>query len=211
MTVELLWASPVNYISDGARTCYSSENKSDGGGAKDVALMNRLINVEHHGSVAEHIVFSFRVEGLSRAALQELARHRIQSLSVKSTRYTLHKELKKEVPFVSGTSYDYKRANKYLVYTGDRQVDEASIDALERVRRLLNRSEKGGKSVNDRVKYALPESFKTTLITTWNLRSFINFYKLRSDKAALWEMQDLAEKMLQALPKQLQTLVRGEA
>jgi thymidylate synthase (FAD) len=197
-------------MSLGARTCYSSEEKADYGKEKDVDLMQRLLNVHHHGSVAEHIVFSYRINGLSRAALQELSRHRLQSLSVKSTRYTLHKELKGEQEFLYGKDESLKRASKYLVMTGDAQVDWASVQALEMVRRLLNRDEKGGKSVNDKVKYALPESFKTSLVTTWNLRSFQNFYRLRSDKAALWEMQELADKMLKVLPKELQKLVKGD-
>jgi len=52
---------------------------------------------------------------------KELARHRIASLSVKSTRYTL-KELKSEQPF---TSDNPEPASKYIVFTGVKEVDES--------------------------------------------------------------------------------------
>lgn len=51
--------------------------------------IKRLIHMEHT-SVLEHLVFTFEIE-CSRAALQQIARHRIASLSVQSTRYTLQK------------------------------------------------------------------------------------------------------------------------
>ncbi len=40
-----------------------------------------------HESVLEHAVFTFRVEGLSRAALAQITRHRLASFSVESQRY----------------------------------------------------------------------------------------------------------------------------
>ena len=40
-----------------------------------------------HTSVLEHAVFTFRVTGLSRAALAQLTRHRLASFDVQSQRY----------------------------------------------------------------------------------------------------------------------------
>ena len=50
-------------------------------------LLDRLSWVNHHHSILEHTTLSFLVEGTSRGVLQEHARHRIQALSVRSTRY----------------------------------------------------------------------------------------------------------------------------
>lgn len=124
--------------------------------------------------------------------MQELARHRIASLSVKSTRYTL-KELKKEEPF---TCNDYNRAKKYLVMTENDIVDEMSIKALENLRVVLSK----GVS-NDKAKYCLPESYKSELTWTINARSLQNFLNLRSDKSALWEIRDLAHALYKELPE----------
>ena len=52
-------------------------------------LLNQLAHVYHHDSVLEHINLQYFVKGTSRGVLQEHARHRIQSLTVQSTRYTM--------------------------------------------------------------------------------------------------------------------------
>jgi len=61
--------------------------------------MERVGIKNKHSSTLEHINYTFDIDGISRACLQELARHRMASLSVKSTRYTL-KELNNEAPFI---------------------------------------------------------------------------------------------------------------
>ncbi len=139
----------------------------------------------------EHLNYNFYIQGISRALLQELCRHRIASLSVKSTRYTL-KELKDEDSF---SEKDLKRAEKYLVFTDIKEVNIASLKALENLRRLV----KSGVS-NDKVKYCLPESYKTELHWSVNARSLQNFLTLRSDKSALWEIRDLAKKIYNEIP-----------
>jgi thymidylate synthase (FAD) len=119
------------------------------------------------------------------------------SLSVKSTRYTL-KELKSEPPFGDFASeIEVRRAAKYLVWTGNQKVDNASFYALEELRLLLA----DGIS-NDLAKYALPESYKTTLTWTVNARSLQNFLYLRTDKAALWEIRELANTIFNSLPEE---------
>ena len=53
---------------------------------------------------------------------------------------------------------------------------------------------------NDLVKYLLPESFKTELMMSINVRSFRNFLKLRASKNALWEIRILAIEMYSVIP-----------
>jgi len=192
MTVTLLHHTPLQICSNAIRTCWQSFDKSDNGGQKDRELIDRVGNKFKHSSTLEHITYNFYIKGISRALLQELARHRMASLSVKSTRYTL-KELKSEESF---SVDDKDRAQKYLVYTGVDEVDEASIKALENLRVIL----KNGVS-NDKAKYCLPESYKTELTWSINARSLQNFINLRSDKSALWEIQDLARTIYNSLPE----------
>ena len=47
-------------------------------------------------------------------------------------------------------------------------------------------------------RYVLPEATKTDIIVTMNLREFMSFYKARSDKAAQWEIRELAEDMMRS-------------
>ena len=177
MQVTLLQNSSLSTCATAIRTCWQSFDKSDNGGEKDKELIDRVGNKFKHASTLEHLVYTFYIKGVSRALLQELSRHRIASLSVKSTRYTL-KELKNEDSY---TCTDLKRAEKYIVLTGVEIVDEMSIKALENLRLVL----KSGVS-NDRAKYCLPECYKTELTYTINARSLQNFLTLRSSKDALW-------------------------
>ena len=213
MLVTLLHRTPLAVASKAIRTCWDSGDKSDTAlsllyadssitpvcGPNDRALIDRVGNKFKHASTLEHLSYNFYIEGVSRALLQELARHRMASPSVKSTRYTL-KELKEEESFFSNEETEFitykERANKYVVFTGNEAVDLASIEALERLRELLL-----GNIANDIAKYCLPESYKTTIAWTINARSLQNFLKLRSSKAALWEIRELANHLYSALPE----------
>lgn len=191
MKVTLQQHTSLTVCASAIRTCWQSFDKSDDGGEKDKDLIDRVGNKFKHASTLEHLVYTFYIQEISRALLQELARHRMASLSVKSTRYTL-KELKNEEVF---TEEDIARASKYLVLTDVAIVDKMSIKALENLRQVLLAN-----ISNDKAKYCLPESYKTELTWTINARSLQNFLSLRSDKSALWEIQNLAHALYDALP-----------
>jgi len=182
MEVLLKHYTPLSICSNAIRTCWQSFDKSDNGGEKDKELIDRVGNKFKHSSTLEHLVYNFYIKGVSRALLEEFARHRIASLSVKSTRYTL-KELKNEKEFYVFDS----RAEKYLVKTDVDIVDNASLKALENLRQVLQKG-----ISNDKAKYCLPESYKTELSWTINARSLQNFLSLRSSKSALWEIRELS-------------------
>lgn len=186
MQVTLLHHTPLTVCSNAIRTCWQSFDKSDNGGEKDRDLIDRVGNKFKHASTLEHLAYNFYIKGISRACLQELARHRMTSLSVKSTRYTL-KELKEN------GDIDY---TKFLVFTGNETVDDASKVALDNLQKILQ----SGVS-NDIAKYCLPESYKTELTWSINARSLQNFLHLRSSKDALWEIRNLANTVLDALPQ----------
>ncbi len=216
MKVELLQHSSLAVCAHAVRTCWSSHDKSDticgfcesipcicaskSGlicGPNDKALIDRVGNKFKHASTLEHLTYTFFISGVSRALLQELARHRMASPSVKSTRYTL-KELKEETPFFRlDGDYDVLRAAKYLVFTGTPLVDRASVEALENLRKILALN-----VPNDVAKFCLPESYKTELTWTINARSLQNFLHLRSSKGALWEIRQLAAAVFDALPEE---------
>ncbi len=102
--VTLLQDSGLGVAEIAARTCYDSFENSENACIKeamehldtqaineieDSELLSTLAWVHHHHSIIEHATLSFLVQGTSRGVLQEHARHRIQSLSVRSTRYTM--------------------------------------------------------------------------------------------------------------------------
>ena len=164
-------------------------------GHNDRDLIDRIGNKLKHASTLEHITINYIISGVSRALLQELARHRMASQSVKSTRYTL-----KELKNLEALDYD-KHFDKFLVASGDEDVDLCSWKALLNLKVILENG-----VANDIAKYCLPESYKTSLAWTINARSLQIFLVLRSSKAALWEIRDLAQALFKALPEEYKYL-----
>lgn len=102
--VTLLQQSGLGVAEIAARTCYDSFENSENACIKnamqnmdtdainkidDSELLSNLAWVHHHHSIIEHATLSFLVQGTSRGVLQEHARHRLQAISVRSTRYTM--------------------------------------------------------------------------------------------------------------------------
>ncbi|WP_104721217.1 FAD-dependent thymidylate synthase [Helicobacter mesocricetorum] len=202
MQITLLNCSDLSICSHAIRTCWQSFEKGDKGGEKDKELIYRVGNKFKHASTLEHLYYTFYIQDISRATLQELARHRIASLSVKSSRYTL-KELKNEASFLPINSDNLKRAKKFLVFTPNDFVNEASVFALENLRNLLSQN-----ISNDLAKFAMPESYKTELTWSINARSLQNFLALRSSKSALWEIRELALAIFDIIPQDHQFLFK---
>lgn len=116
-TVILMKDTGIGVAESAARTCYDSFDKSENGeiGALNFYLneetqqpphviqgaINKVNEIEHsdlldnlawtyfHHSILEHANISYLIRGTSRGVLQEHARHRIQAISVRSTRYTM--------------------------------------------------------------------------------------------------------------------------
>ena len=205
MKVELLNYTPLEIADIAICKCYGNEPHSDSEKVK--ARINRVANVSKHASTIEHLYYSFDIDGISRACLQEVARHRVASYTVKSSRYTLN-ELKNEDNFNHDFVWDmreraeykemaYQRALKYVVLTDDEKVNNYIIKALENLRYgILNGVP------NDVVKYCMPEAYKTSLVMSINARSLQNFLELRTSKHALKEIQDLAKALFEAVPEE---------
>lgn len=207
MKVTLLHSTPLWVCARAIRTCWDSHDKSDSSdgvcGDKDRELIERVGNKNKHSSTLEHISLAFEIDGISRACLQELARHRMASLSVKSTRYTL-KELKDEdfdFEFFYGerlTGYSYKQVEKYFKIAG---LSDTEICSLCEVIYAIQSALREGVS-NDIIKYMLPECFKTNLVWTINARSLQNFLSLRTSRSALAEIRELAYNIFSVLPEE---------
>lgn len=105
--VMLLQETGIGTSETAARVCYNSFEQSENLAVKGIADKSQPIyrgginNIEHsdlldnlawtyfHHSILEHAVLTYYIRGTSRAVLQEHARHRIQAISVRSTRYTM--------------------------------------------------------------------------------------------------------------------------
>ena len=87
MEVKLISNTPLEIADIAICKCYGNEPHSDVEKVK--ARINRVANVSKHASTIEHLSYSFDIDGVSRACLQEICRHRVSSYTVKSSRYTL--------------------------------------------------------------------------------------------------------------------------
>jgi thymidylate synthase (FAD) len=102
--VTLLGHSGLGVSEIASRTCYDSFEASEHeeirqsmeildkdaiNAIESSELLDSLAWVHHHHSIFEHATISYLIQGTSRGVLQEHARHRIQAISVRSTRYTM--------------------------------------------------------------------------------------------------------------------------
>ena len=147
-------------------------------------VLGRIIKAGHE-SILEHINLTYSVKGLSRACLQELARHRHISLSVESTRHTLRKYLESE--------------------KWDERFDEYPVSYL--VDWLYKIAYSNPDMPNDELKYYVPEFWPTNLILTVNIRELRHILKLRTAPAALNEFRVLAYSLYEAVPEEYKYLL----
>ena len=98
MKVKLLNYTPLEVADIAICKCYGNEPHSDSEKVK--ARINRVANVSKHASTIEHLYYNFDIDGISRACLQQICRHRVASYTVQSTRYVLSKLLKNERSFI---------------------------------------------------------------------------------------------------------------
>ncbi len=106
--VVLMQDTGIGVAETAARTCYDSFANSENDAIKNIEhtipdsstcreindikesnLLDDLAWTYFHHSILEHANLSFLIRGTSRGVLQEHARHRIQAISVRSTRYTM--------------------------------------------------------------------------------------------------------------------------
>ena len=149
-------------------------------------VLGRIIKAGHE-SVLEHINLTYSIKGISRALLQEIARHRHISLSVESTRHTLRKFI----------------ATKRLI-----DVTECDEDRLNFVLSFAEFARKHSDMSNDELKYFLPEFWPTTLVLTSNIRELRHILNLRTAPQALKEFRVLARTMYEAVPAEYKYLLK---
>jgi len=187
MIVELLkyTQEPEKTCAIAGRLCYSAvgieELKEQMTQEKIEDILSRIIK-SGHLSVLEHASFSFGIEGVSRALLAQLTRHRIASFSVQSQRYV--KFNKKGIDFVipPTISKDEKLLAKYNEFLKlSQQYYNEFIDA--------------GIPAED-ARYVLPNASSTKIVITMNARELRHFFALRCCNRAQWEIRDMACRML---------------
>ncbi|MEK4559539.1 FAD-dependent thymidylate synthase [Bacillus sp. FSL K6-0036] len=176
---------------------YFGSEASDGGAGTDADRLFRHIVRSGHSSTLEHISFTFAIEGVSRALLAQLTRHRVGfSFSVQSQRYVRMGSGDK----IGGFDYvvpEKVTSDKVAFECGDYGLDLSADyifeDAMEFAQKAYDRLRKAGVPAED-ARAVLPNAVATNLVMTANLTALLSFYsKRKKGRGAQAEITELAE------------------
>lgn len=174
MKVELTrhTPDPVMAIEEAAANCYDSKPNPDGW------VMMSCYYSGHH-SVLEMVNFTFHVEGISRACLAQLSRHRHISLSVRSQRYAAEDSFTYYEPTFAPHQEDAK-----LMYK----------NCIEYTQTVYNELVRSGIAKED-ARMVLPNACHTVLEVSMNLRELIHLANLRLCTRSQKEIRELVQAM----------------
>ncbi len=149
-----------------ARTCYKSEEKiQEGSAAKMVASLIK----SGHEAMLEHasVTVKFVVD---RGISHELVRHRLASFAQESTRYCNYSkdDFGSEITFIIPEYLDYKSAGWNTWKETMKACEDSYFKLLD-----IGLTPQEARAV-------LPNSTKTEVVMTANLREWRHFFKLRA-------------------------------
>ncbi len=221
MKVELITYTPEadKIVAAAAKLCYAKsdidtllENLTPEKTESFLSLLSEL----GHQSPVEHVSFTFGIEGVSRALLAQITRHRIASFSVQSQRYVDKSNFEyitpPEVADIPEALEEFERAMR------------EDAEHYERLKAILTKAHKerfvaegnsekeaqakAEKMANEDARFVLPNACDTRIIMTMNARSLYNFFRLRCCNRAQWEIRELATLMLEKVKEAAPILFR---
>lgn len=175
---EINGSKMIKSIEKYGRVCYKSEaNITEDSAQRFVANIIK----SGHESVIEHEKVSVRII-CDRGVTHEIVRHRIASYSQESTRYCnyCNEKFGKELTVIKPVFWE-EGSEEYNIWL-------ESMQKMENAYNLL--IEKGVKPQEARS--ILPNSLKTEIIVTMNLREWRHFFKLRTSVKAHPQMREVA-------------------
>ncbi|GHV41523.1 thymidylate synthase [Clostridia bacterium] len=181
---KLDYEETLRLVELAGRVCYKSEDKIKEDSAEKfiAAIIKR-----GHESVIEHVSVTARFV-VDRGVSHEIVRHRLASFSQESTRYCNYAQDKfgSELTFIKPSFY----AENSLQYAS---WERAMVSAEKSYFELLSLG-----ATPEQARAVLPNSVKTELFMTANMREWRHFFKLRTGNAAHPQMREVAEELLSA-------------
>ena len=189
------YESMLKRIELAGRTCYKSENNMDDSSAERFV---RSIMNKNHESVLEHASITVRVV-CDRGVTHEIVRHRIASYSQESTRYCNYSKDKfgSEITVIKPCFLEENSPMYELWFETCKGCEKAYFEALN-----------GGMTPQE-ARSMLPNSLKTEIVMTLNVRSWRNFFELRNAKAAHPQMREVAKMIFDEFEKKYPIFVYG--
>jgi thymidylate synthase (FAD) len=211
-TFEILSPSKVTdgirmlrVIERAGRTCYKSEDKitNQSSGKFVEMLLSR-----GHESVLEHTHASVRIV-CDRGVSHELVRHRLASFSQESTRYCNYSKDKHNnqltfilPPWVNIEEGEYSNMDLKEIHTigsnGDTSWFMSMLNAESTYLGEIN-----AKWQPQQARSVLPNSLKTEIVVTSNLRHWREIFKQRTAKAAHPQMREIMIPLLKEMKNRI--------
>lgn len=175
VTLTQATPNPIETIAQIASICYDSDPSNTMG------LVKHLYRNGHH-SVFEHIYFTFKIEGISRACSHQLVRHRHCSFTQRSQRYCSEDGF----GFVTPPSIG----------------DGVFANDMEDIKDWYETYQAKGVP-NEDARYVLPNACETSLYLSCNLSELIHLANERLCLRAQWEIRNLVREMIAQVPTEL--------
>ena len=171
------------------RVCYKSEDKITDDSARK--FVSKILKSGHE-SVIEHEKVSVRII-CDRGVTHEIVRHRIASYSQESTRYCNYNNEKfgNELTLI-----------KPLFWEEDSKEYKLWLETMQTIEDTYNRLIEAG-AEPQQARSILPNSLKTEIVVTMNLREWRHFFKLRTAKRAHPQMREVACALLEEFKKRI--------
>lgn len=174
------------------RVSYKSEDKITENSAAEF-LSKRI--AQGHESVLEHIAVTVKFV-VDRGVSHELVRHRLASYTQESTRYCNYArgDFHGDITFIKPLFFKDDPKAFAAWYTAMQQAEEAYFDLLDK-----DRTPQEARSV-------LPNSVKTEVVMTADLREWRHFFRLRCAPAAHPQMRQVTIPLLHDFQKRIPVL-----
>ena len=178
---------PINaleLIEKAGRICHKSENKINNESAK--VFVTKILELGHE-SVFEHVSLTIRLI-TNRGVTHELVRHRLCAFSQESTRYVKYSDIEFIEP-VWWNDWSIKQQNIWL---------DSMKRAEESYRQLVDNGAEA-----EQAREVLPNSLKTEIVVTANLREWRHILKLRCSEKAHPQIHELMNDCLIVLKREV--------
>ena len=176
-------------IERAGRICYKSEDLITAGSAEK--FIKRILSSGHE-SVIEHEKATVKII-CDRGVSHEIVRHRLASYSQESTRYCNYGKDKfgNEITLIKPFFWSSDES-KYQIWLSTMQtIENAYLELIS-----LGASPEEARSI-------LPNSLKTEIVVTMNMRQWRNFFKLRCAFASHPQMREIARPLLDEFKKRI--------
>lgn len=182
----------LKHLEQCGRVCYKSEDKITDESC--VKFIKGIID-RGHEAVLEHYNISVRIV-CDRGVTHEIVRHRLASYCQESTRYCNYTKDKfgNEITVIEPCFFE-KDSREYFIWK--RSMERAEIAYFD----LLDNG-----CTAQQARDVLPNSLKTEIVMTANIREWRHFLKLRCSSAAHPQMQQVAKMILDEFYRSMPTL-----